>query len=59
MCIVIHCNCADDETVFVVFIICEQVGDIVSIIDMPPAHESSWWRGKNRFEVIVLSADAQ
>jgi len=37
-------------TVFDVFFR-EQVGDIVSIIDMPPAHESSWWRGKNRFEV--------
>ena len=39
------------KTVWVVFVF-EQVGDIVSIIDMPPAHESSWWRGKNRFEVI-------
>ena len=28
-----------------------QVGDIISIIDMPPKEESQWWRGKKRFEV--------
>jgi len=29
------------------------VGDIISIIDMPPSDESSWWRGKRGFEVTV------
>ncbi|XP_029842962.3 uncharacterized protein LOC8041089 isoform X1 [Ixodes scapularis] len=28
-----------------------QVGDMVSVIDMPPADESTWWRGKRGFEV--------
>ncbi|XP_046852157.1 rho GTPase-activating protein 32-like isoform X2 [Xenia sp. Carnegie-2017] len=28
-----------------------EVGDIVSVIDMPPVEESSWWRGKREFEV--------
>ncbi|KAL3221688.1 hypothetical protein MRX96_029307 [Rhipicephalus microplus] len=28
-----------------------QVGDMVSVIDMPPADESMWWRGKRGFEV--------
>ncbi|XP_028406295.1 rho GTPase-activating protein 32-like [Dendronephthya gigantea] len=28
-----------------------EVGDIVSVIDMPPYEESSWWRGKREFEV--------
>ncbi|CAN7982846.1 unnamed protein product, partial [Ixodes hexagonus] len=27
------------------------VGDMVSVIDMPPADESTWWRGKRGFEV--------
>ncbi|XP_019630788.1 PREDICTED: rho GTPase-activating protein 32-like isoform X3 [Branchiostoma belcheri] len=28
-----------------------EVGDIVSVIDMPPTHETLWWRGKKGFEV--------
>ncbi|XP_071957704.1 uncharacterized protein [Antedon mediterranea] len=28
-----------------------QVGDIVSVIDMPPAEDSLWWHGKRGFEV--------
>ncbi|XP_072049400.1 uncharacterized protein [Amphiura filiformis] len=28
-----------------------EVGDMVSVIDMPPPEDTSWWRGKNRFEV--------
>ncbi|XP_076457781.1 uncharacterized protein LOC143291666 isoform X2 [Babylonia areolata] len=28
-----------------------QVGDIVSVIDMPPAEDTIWWRGKRGFEV--------
>ncbi|XP_076325636.1 uncharacterized protein LOC143233352 isoform X2 [Tachypleus tridentatus] len=27
------------------------IGDMVSVIDMPPPEESTWWRGKRRFEV--------
>ncbi|XP_067874849.1 rho GTPase-activating protein 33-like [Heterodontus francisci] len=28
-----------------------QVGDIVSVIDMPPKEDTTWWRGKNGFQV--------
>ncbi|XP_054706969.1 LOW QUALITY PROTEIN: rho GTPase-activating protein 32-like [Uloborus diversus] len=28
-----------------------EVGDIISVIDMPPPEESSWWRGKKGFQV--------
>nr|XP_006823813.1 PREDICTED: rho GTPase-activating protein 32-like [Saccoglossus kowalevskii] len=28
-----------------------QVGDIVSVIDMPPIEDTNWWRGKKGFEV--------
>ncbi|KAG8177293.1 hypothetical protein JTE90_023610 [Oedothorax gibbosus] len=28
-----------------------EVGDIISVIDMPPPAESSWWRGKKGFQV--------
>nr|XP_014426556.1 rho GTPase-activating protein 33 [Pelodiscus sinensis] len=28
-----------------------EVGDIVSVIDMPPKEEASWWRGKHGFQV--------
>uniref|UniRef100_A0A146KR48 GTPase-activating protein CdGAPr n=1 Tax=Lygus hesperus TaxID=30085 RepID=A0A146KR48_LYGHE len=28
-----------------------QIGDMISVIDMPPAEESSWWRGKRGFLV--------
>lgn len=28
-----------------------QIGDMISVIDMPPAEESIWWRGKRGFVV--------
>ncbi|KAG8538539.1 hypothetical protein GDO81_022470, partial [Engystomops pustulosus] len=28
-----------------------EVGDIVSVIDMPPREDTSWWRGKHSFQV--------
>ena len=28
-----------------------EVGEFVSVIDMPPAEETIWWRGKKGFEV--------
>ncbi|XP_076322325.1 uncharacterized protein LOC143231655 isoform X3 [Tachypleus tridentatus] len=28
-----------------------EVGDMISVIDMPPPEESTWWRGKRGFEV--------
>ncbi|XP_069796074.1 rho GTPase-activating protein 33-like isoform X2 [Narcine bancroftii] len=28
-----------------------EVGDIVSVIDMPPKQETTWWRGKRSFQV--------
>ncbi|XP_077985019.1 uncharacterized protein LOC144439652 isoform X2 [Glandiceps talaboti] len=28
-----------------------QVGEFVSVIDMPPAEDTNWWRGKKGFEV--------
>lgn len=28
-----------------------QIGDMISVIDMPPAEESVWWRGKRGFVV--------
>ncbi|XP_040183030.1 rho GTPase-activating protein 33 isoform X2 [Rana temporaria] len=28
-----------------------EVGDIVSVIDMPPREDTSWWRGKHGFQV--------
>ncbi len=31
-----------------------EVGDIISIIDMPPADETHWWRGKRGFEVKLF-----
>uniref|UniRef100_UPI00398F1EB5 rho GTPase-activating protein 33-like n=1 Tax=Pristiophorus japonicus TaxID=55135 RepID=UPI00398F1EB5 len=35
---------ANDELSF-------EVGDIVSVIDMPPKEDTTWWRGKNGFQV--------
>lgn len=32
-------------------IISLQIGDMISVIDMPPAEESVWWRGKRGFVV--------
>ncbi|KAK2153627.1 hypothetical protein LSH36_291g07014 [Paralvinella palmiformis] len=34
-----------------------EVGDIISIIDMPPKEESQWWRGKKGFEVGFFPAE--
>lgn len=34
-----------------------QVGDMISVIDMPPAGESSWWRGKHGFAVGFFPAE--
>lgn len=28
-----------------------QIGDMISVIDMPPPEESTWWRGKRGFLV--------
>ena len=28
-----------------------EVGEFLSVIDMPPAEETIWWRGKKGFEV--------
>ena len=30
------------------------VGNMISVIDMPPSDESVWWRGKKELEVIFL-----
>lgn len=35
-----------------------QVGDIVSVIDMPPKELTSWWRGKHGFQVGTSTAMA-
>lgn len=29
------------------------VGNMISVIDMPPQDESVWWRGKKELEVIL------
>lgn len=29
------------------------MGDIVSVIDMPPTEDRSWWRGKRGFQVSL------
>ncbi|XP_074652867.1 uncharacterized protein LOC141907189 [Tubulanus polymorphus] len=31
--------------------ICFEVGDIISVIDMPPTEDTVWWRGKKGYEV--------
>ncbi|XP_051163447.1 rho GTPase-activating protein 32 isoform X2 [Leptopilina boulardi] len=33
------------------------VGDMISVIDMPPPGESTWWRGKHGFAVGFFPAD--
>ncbi|XP_027762408.1 rho GTPase-activating protein 32-like, partial [Empidonax traillii] len=43
-------GCESKELVYLVQICC-QVGDIVSVIDMPPKELTSWWRGKHGFQV--------
>ena len=34
-----------------------QVGDMISVIDMPGPEESIWWRGKRGFEVGFFPCD--
>uniref|UniRef100_A0A4W5L3V2 Rho GTPase activating protein 33 n=1 Tax=Hucho hucho TaxID=62062 RepID=A0A4W5L3V2_9TELE len=35
-----------------------EVGDILSVIDMPPKEDSNWWRGKHGFQVHdTITAD--
>lgn len=34
-----------------------EVGDMISVIDMPPPEESVWWRGKRGFEVGFFPSD--
>ena len=46
----IRCHVSDNMTFL------RQVGDIVSIIDMPRAEETVWWRGKKGFEVRTTCA---
>ncbi|KAM4628250.1 rho GTPase-activating protein 32 isoform 2-T2 [Polymixia lowei] len=41
---------ATDELTF-------EVGDIVSVIDMPPKEDTSWWRGKHGFQVGFFPCD--
>jgi hypothetical protein len=33
------------------------VGNMISVIDMPPSEESVWWRGKKELEVGFFPAD--
>uniref|UniRef100_A0A7N8XWT4 Rho GTPase activating protein 32a n=1 Tax=Mastacembelus armatus TaxID=205130 RepID=A0A7N8XWT4_9TELE len=41
---------ATDELTF-------EVGDIVSVIDMPPKEDTGWWRGKHGFQVGFFPCD--
>ncbi|XP_078785499.1 rho GTPase-activating protein 32 isoform X3 [Oryzias latipes] len=41
---------ATDELTF-------EVGDIVSVIDMPPKEDTGWWRGKHGFQVGFFPSD--
>uniref|UniRef100_A0A8C4ZDB4 Rho GTPase activating protein 32a n=1 Tax=Gadus morhua TaxID=8049 RepID=A0A8C4ZDB4_GADMO len=41
---------APDELTF-------EVGDIVSVIDMPPKEDTGWWRGKHGFQVGFFPCD--
>lgn len=34
-----------------------QIGDMISVIDMPPSGESTWWRGKHGFAVGFFPAE--
>ncbi|TRY87689.1 hypothetical protein DNTS_021036 [Danionella cerebrum] len=34
-----------------------EVGDIVSVIDMPPKEDTGWWRGKHGFQVGFFPSD--
>lgn len=41
---------ANDELTF-------EVGDIVSVIDMPPKEDTGWWRGKHGFQVKHVASE--
>ncbi|KAK7905178.1 hypothetical protein WMY93_017785 [Mugilogobius chulae] len=41
---------ANDELTF-------EVGDIISVIDMPPKEDTGWWRGKHGFQVGFFPCD--
>nr|XP_061797484.1 rho GTPase-activating protein 32-like [Nerophis lumbriciformis] len=41
---------ATDELTF-------EVGDIISVIDMPPKEDTGWWRGKHAFQVGFFPSD--
>jgi hypothetical protein len=30
-----------------------EVGNMISVIDMPPTNETVWWRGKKELEVSI------
>uniref|UniRef100_A0A671MIE3 Rho GTPase-activating protein 33-like n=1 Tax=Sinocyclocheilus anshuiensis TaxID=1608454 RepID=A0A671MIE3_9TELE len=34
-----------------------EVGDILSVIDMPPKEDTTWWRGKHGFQVPIFPAE--
>ncbi|KPP66412.1 rho GTPase-activating protein 33-like [Scleropages formosus] len=36
-----------------------EVGDILSVIDMPPKEDTSWWRGKHGFQMETPAARSQ
>lgn len=44
--------CSDFILIVTLFVV--QVGDIVSVIDMPPKEDTGWWRGKHGFQVNHL-----
>jgi hypothetical protein len=55
---VVHDLCSEAVkkivTLFYVVLICnilQQVGEMISLIDMPSIHECNWWRGKRKYEV--------
>ncbi|KAL6470991.1 hypothetical protein MHYP_G00196410 [Metynnis hypsauchen] len=33
-----------------------EVGDIVSVIDMPPKEDTGWWRGKHGFQFTAQTS---
>ena len=53
----VNCGCSKKWSILILFskpfikIMIFQVGDMISVIDMPPPEETIWWRGKRGFEV--------
>jgi len=45
------CSAAIHDSVLIIALSVTQVGDIVSVIDMPPKEDTGWWRGKHGFQV--------